>query len=107
METIKQGTKVYIISKSQGCSLAKAVDRVKDRIKHGDYPETKIWHEITYKGKTRSALIGWYSKMSGGAHVIDYNTKAQSGDFYKRTDFITEQDLIKDSFQLEGELFEI
>jgi len=100
---MKKGTKVYIISKSIGCSF----DLVLENLLENHQTKT-----INYKGIEYMAIIGYICKTeSPSISVITYTEEVAmreiaSGDFYARNDFILSSE-IHPEIKLEKELFEI
>ena len=96
---IPKDTKVYIINKTIGRDLAGVKERDGLNRKH-----------IIYEGNPYNAVIGYYQYVKNNNYnIIDYYPGSNTGDFYRRSDFITEDDqrLSNIGVILDADLFEI
>ena len=92
--------KVYIIDKSQGCSLSNVIDRWhrNDRL---------VSKNIIVNDKEITATVGYVSKIRGKTYILSHSRdRHRHGDFYSRRDFILARDVIRADC-LPDELFEI
>jgi len=100
--------KVYIINKSVGSNKENVLQRLS---RHYNLHKT----DIIYKNKLYETIIGYYQRTDHSTYrntyVIDYEKNTNTGDFYLRSDFFTENELesylLENELQLDSDLFEI
>ena len=82
-KSLEKGDKVYLMSKSAGTSM----DIVKKRSVYNT--ETIMYNDRVFK----NLIVGYFIRPESAHLVICYNKELYGGDYYKRSDLVTEKEL--------------